>query len=217
MQPRVPRGNPLAAPPARLPDLEVVLEHGRGLLEGIEVPLEHRGAGMVARARGHALNVQDHVAQGKIPKSIGGERRDPPWRVTPDEAIDQQPLQPLHSRAQPRVSLPPHAMRTRDRIHYRARAAEPLPDPIGLQKRPSLPAPALALVNGISAAGPTEVAGEPLEQPCHPSLAVRTMQPGPKPAEVAACPGYADALWNRLTAQFKQDETTFAGFENSFD
>ena len=142
----------------------------------------------------------------KPPKSIRGAPRDPPWRVTQDEAIDQRPFQPLHSRAQPHVGLSPHAARARrDGIDHRSRATKPLPDPIGLQIRPSLPAPALALVNGVPAAGSAEIAGGPLEQSRHASLAIGTMQPGPEPAEVASCPGHPDRLWNRLIAQFKQD------------
>jgi hypothetical protein len=111
-----------------------------------------------------------------------------------DAATEQRLLQPCHSRAQPRVGLPRHARGTGwDRIHYGARAAEPLPDPIGLQIRAFLPAPPLALVNGISAAGSTEIAGQPLEQPRHASLAMRTMQPRPEPAKMVMRPGHPDA------------------------
>ena len=109
----------------------------------------------------------------KPPKSIVRQRRDPPWRVTQDAAANQRPFQFLQPLTQPRVGLLPHARRARgDGIDDRTRAAEPLPEPVGLQLGPCLRTPALALIYRVAAAGPTAIAAEPLEETRNPSLAV---------------------------------------------
>ena len=142
----------------------------------------------------------------KPPKSLVRQRRDPPWRVTQDATADQRQFQSLDPHAQPCVGLARHARRTRwDGIDNRPRAAETLPEPVGLQVGPRLRAPTLALIDWASAADPAAIAAEPLEQPNYPSIAMGAVQPGPEAAVVASCPRYPDRLWDRLITKLDQD------------